>query len=588
MAGPLDEIRAKIDLAEIVSGYLRLQRAGKNLKGLCPFHNEKTPSFFVIPDLNRFKCFGCGESGDAFAFLMRMEGIGFADAARRLAAKAGVQLADNAFEKSATERSRLAGLQRAVQFANYYFRNSLAQSETARAYLQNRGIDEATIEKFQIGFAPDSWDGLLNYLKRNEVRLEEAEHAGVIDSGQRGLYDKFRNRIMFPIWDATGQPIAFGGRALGDGEPKYLNSPESPLFEKRKTLYGLHLARSAIFKSRSVIVVEGYVDLIALHQAGVENAVATLGTALTEEHAQRFQRLQVERVYLAYDADEAGSRATERAFELLNATNLATYVVALPAGQDPDGLYRSEGSNRMQRLIKEAERYPSYAIKALAAKADLRSDDGRARLIAAALPVLAQVRSNSERDAYVEQLAPYAPTFKINPKAAADSLRQDLAAYIRSQRKGAKPASAEAPTRRVATAFGPAILKSEQTILAAALLPSTRSKAWSIMASALFHSPENARLARLLLDQWPTPPSYSLSDMLAELQDEPARHALADIVSQAVVFTEPSETELKDCAAYLRKKTAKSKAAVLLRTIAESERKDEAWSEFIELTKKVE
>ncbi|MCS7066409.1 MAG: DNA primase, partial [Fimbriimonadales bacterium] len=348
---PREEIRERIDLVELVSGYVRLERAGSNFKGLCPFHTERTPSFYVSPSLNRFHCFGCGASGDAFAFLMRIEGVSFREALRRLAERAGVELRESPPEQETQDEHNR--LRRAVFAAHFYYRQCLQRAPRARQYLQQRGLTPETIERFQLGYAPDGWDYLLRFLQKHQITPEDALNAGLVRQGEHGYYDYLRDRIVFPIHDPSGRVIAFGGRALGNEEPKYLNTPETPLFEKRHTLYGWHLARGAIVRQQRAIVVEGYMDLIMLHQYGFEHAVATLGTAFTEHHAGRLRRI-AEQVYLLYDSDNAGVRAALRAAEVLHAAGIPALIVALPTGEDPDSLLQKAGAEALQQALDAA------------------------------------------------------------------------------------------------------------------------------------------------------------------------------------------------------------------------------------------
>jgi DNA primase catalytic core len=357
-----EAIRDRIDLVELVSHYVRLERAGKNFKALCPFHTEKTPSFHVSPALNRFHCFGCGASGDVFTFLMRIEGLSFREAMRRLAQRAGIELREESLpQESPDERDRL---RRLVYAANFFYRQCLRRTPHAQQYLAQRGLTAETIEAFELGYAPDGWDYLLRFLQRHDFSLEDAERAGLLkarDDGS-GYYDRFRNRITFPIHDASGRVVAFGARTLGDEEPKYLNSPETPLFEKRHTFYGWHLARGEILRQKAALIVEGYLDLIMLHQYGFTHSLATLGTAFTEEHAARLKRL-VDRVYLMFDSDAAGVRATLRAGEVLAQAGIPALVVRLPQGDDPDSLLRTQGTAALQQALDTAVPIAHFGIE---------------------------------------------------------------------------------------------------------------------------------------------------------------------------------------------------------------------------------
>ena len=290
-----EEIRARVDLVELIGQHVRLQRAGRRYRGLCPFHQEKTPSFTVDPERGLWHCFGCGEGGDVFSFVMRAEGLSFPEAARRLADRAGMQWETD--PQAAARRERRELLERAneiarARFIDHLVRNESPAAEAARDYLRGRGFSRSVMEEFGIGYALDSWDDLLKALGATGISAEMAQEAGLVKIGERGgHYDVFRDRIMFPIADVTGRTVAFGGRALKEDEPaKYLNSPETPIFRKRRTLYGLNQARKLIVEQGTALIVEGYTDVVSLHQAGLNNVVAGLGTALTREQLQLLAR----------------------------------------------------------------------------------------------------------------------------------------------------------------------------------------------------------------------------------------------------------------------------------------------------------
>ena len=355
----LDEIRARVPLEGVIGKRVRLVRRGRELLGLCPFHNEKTPSFTVNEEKGFFHCFGCGAHGDVFGFLMRDEGLAFPEAVERLAGDAGLALParDPRAEAREKQRHSLFGV---VEGAAKWFEAELAgpRGEAARRYLQARGVDEATRAQFRLGYAPDSRTALRTRLEKDGITEAMMVEAGLLiapDDG-RTPYDRFRGRVIFPICDRRGRVVAFGGRALGDVQPKYLNSPETPLFAKGSLLYGQHLAAPAARKARRLIAVEGYMDVIALHQAGIAEAVAPLGTALTEQQLEALWRLAEDPV-LCFDGDEAGSRAAaravERALPRLSAKRLLRFA-SLPAGQDPDTMVRDRGRQAMAEIVDGA------------------------------------------------------------------------------------------------------------------------------------------------------------------------------------------------------------------------------------------
>ncbi len=352
----IDQIMGRTDIVDVVSPYVHLRKAGRNYLGLCPFHSEKTPSFTVSPDKQMYYCFGCGEGGTAVSFLMKMDNLSFPEALRHLAAKAGVELPERpqkAEDKGkASLWSQIIGVNRLAE--RRFIANLVSpRGNIARDYLKRRGIGDETVRRFRLGYALDEWDDLKSCLLRDRVSLKQAEQAGLLVFREDGhSYDRFRGRIVFPVSDVKDRPIAFGGRLLGPGEPKYLNSPESPVYTKGRHLYGLNVTREDIQKKGYAIVVEGYFDLISLWNAGVTHVVATLGTALTRDQVDLIRRY-TSQVAVVFDPDEAGRRALERSLSMFLAGNIHVKAVVLPDGLDPDDFVRSLGP---ERFLKEVER----------------------------------------------------------------------------------------------------------------------------------------------------------------------------------------------------------------------------------------
>ena len=625
MRDPREEIRERIDLVELVSGYVRLERAGSNFKGLCPFHTERTPSFYVSPSLNRFHCFGCGASGDAFAFLMRIEGISFREALHRLAERAGVELRRESLARQEAE-DEIERLRRAVFAAHFYYRQCLQRAPRARQYLQQRGLTPETIERFQLGYAPNGWDYLLRFLQKHQITIEDALSAGLIRQGEHGHYDYLRDRVVFPIHDAAGRVIAFGGRTLSDEEPKYLNTPETPLFEKRNTLYGWHLARGAIVRQRSAIVVEGYMDLIMLHQFGFEHAVATLGTAFTEQHAAQLRRL-VERVYLLYDSDSAGIRAALRAAEVLEEAGVPTFIVELPMGEDPDSLLHKAGAEALQQALDAArpaslfgleQVIQEHLIRAGVERVELLDLPARARVLQDSLRFVARLRSPVEQTACLERLTPLSPAYLTSPQAALEALQRDVRRLQREQRRApggrasrrAEPggrASRRAETaggqtsRRAETLVGGdtdatagegtpppalsvqlprAVIDAERTILRAALTAETAAMVLDQLPHIEWSLPEHRALAQAL-QQLPQPPyRYAERELLNALQDEPQQALLTSLLLQ----TEPplSPTTVAECLAYLQRRRERARRLQILNELTRSDQPPdpEKWQEY--------
>jgi DNA primase len=406
----IEEIRTRADIVEVVARYVTLKHSGRNHLGLCPFHSEKTPSFNVNAERQIFHCFGCGAGGDVFAFLMRMEGLAFPEAVRRLAEQVGVEVGDTIL--SAEEEQRRAEreqLRRITEVACQFYQQQLLEAPAGaagRQYLRQRGFDGDLARQFRLGWAPDSWDALARHLHDKGFEAPPArERLGLLRAGQEGRsdYDLFRRRLLFPILDERGRPVAFGGRVLDDSLPKYINSPESPIYHKSRVLYGLYQAREAMRRSGEAIVVEGYFDQLALYRAGFHNAVATCGTALTTEQAHLLKRF-ASRVLMLFDQDAAGQKATFRAMDVLLAEGLGAAVVALEPGDDPDSFLRRHSAADLQARLDAARPVLEvYMDTVLTAHGP--AIEGRARAAEEILGKLRLLTSDIERDLYLRALA---------------------------------------------------------------------------------------------------------------------------------------------------------------------------------------
>lgn len=424
----LSEVRAKSDIVEVISGYVALKQAGRTYKGLCPFHTEKTPSFVVSPEKQLFHCFGCGAGGDVFSFVMKAENVGFAEAVRILADRAGIAIEEGS-QETREARERLRALYEANEAACEYFQRVLAESpeaENARAYLKRRGLVDEIVGKFRLGYALPSWDALLKALTKNKIPKEVLLEAGLVIPGKDpgSCYDRFRARLMFPICDSSGRVIGFGGRVLDDSVPKYLNSPETTLFKKGKNLYGLHLAKDGIRKESAAVIVEGYMDAIAAHQHGFGHVVASLGTALTEEQARTLRRY-APGVVIAYDADAAGATATVRGMEILAGAGLIVRVASLPAGEDPDATVRRGGAEALARVLADAKPLIDYKLHLAVSSCDRSTVEGRVNAAREAARVLATIESAVERSEYTRKVA---SELEIDP----DALNKDVEAIVRA------------------------------------------------------------------------------------------------------------------------------------------------------------
>jgi len=408
------------DMLEVVAPYTTLKKSGANHMGRCPFHNEKSPSFSVDPAQKLYYCFGCGEGGNVLTFIQKKEGLDFADAVNMLADKYGVRLqyedTDPRQEKRSQERERLLGI--LDQAAAYYSRFLLESSSAAaaRSYLNQRGFTEAVIREYRLGFSPAAGTALLKAAEVKGYSRDELSRAGLILERNGRVYDRFRGRLMFPFTDHRGRVLGFGARVLDDSKPKYLNSPDSGIYHKTNLVFGLGNARATITKEDAVFIVEGYTDVLALHQAGIANAVASMGTALTEQQLKEISRF-THNVFLAFDADAAGRSAMLRALELSKQHGLAMRVVQIPAGKDPADLVLAEGGARtFGELAAKAPTLLEYQVQVTLSEAGIESSQGRVRAFSALKQVLAGAASSIERD---EQLRIIADRLRLSPENVA-------------------------------------------------------------------------------------------------------------------------------------------------------------------------
>jgi DNA primase len=434
----LDELVARSDIVEVIGARVPLKKGGREYKACCPFHNEKSPSFWVSPDKQFYHCFGCGAHGTVIGFLMQYEKMEFLDAVADLALRAGMEL-----PRGADSNRDAAGvdLHDVMARATRFFEQNLADNARAQRYIESRGIDATTAAQFAMGYAPNAWDALLNRLGAHEEERQRLLGLGLIVARDTrggetaGFYDRFRDRLMFPIRDSRGRVIGFGGRIIDQGEPKYLNSPETPLFHKGRELYGLFEAKRARADLKRLLIVEGYMDVVRLHQAGITYAVATLGTATTPEHLNKIFKLTSEVVF-CFDGDRAGRAAAWRALEnsLKEARDGREFkFMFLPEGHDPDTLVAASGAAAFEERLKSAQPLSEYLVQHLRAEVDLDHVDGRARLKALVAPLLARMPEGIYRELLVERLA-------AEVKMPAAALKKSFAASPES--RPAEPAGA--------------------------------------------------------------------------------------------------------------------------------------------------
>jgi len=397
----LQELKMKTDIEDVISAYVTLKRRGATLVGLCPFHNEKTPSFTVYPATQSFYCFGCGAGGDAITFLKKIENLDYLDAVKTLAQRAGLQMPQEGFDDSLSKRRRRI-LEMNREAARFYHSVLLSpEGKVGYDYYIGRALSAATINHFGLGFAPNQWDALLKYMRAKGYQPAELVDAGLARKGQKGYYDNFRNRVMTPIIDVRGNVIAFGGRVLDDSKPKYINTGDTLVYKKTNELFALNFAKDS--KEDALILCEGYMDVIAMHQAGFTNAVAGCGTALTTEQVRLISRYAKE-VILTYDADEAGQKALQKAMTLFDQTDVKVRIPALVGGKDPDEIIRTYGRDKFKGMLEGASNETEFRLLALRRQYNLATTQGKIDFIGGALKILATLPP-VERDLYVSRLS---------------------------------------------------------------------------------------------------------------------------------------------------------------------------------------
>ncbi|HUR98280.1 MAG TPA: DNA primase [Pyrinomonadaceae bacterium] len=463
----IDDLKDRADLVRIIEPYAALKKKGANWMGCCPFHEEKTPSFSVSPNKGFYKCFGCGKGGNAFTFLMEMEGLNFPEAIQRVAEMSGVPLPepvdDQQFQRTKKKREEKKKLsdqvielnQIALEFWEAELQGTSKKAKDAREYLAGRGISEEVQKQFRIGFSPDSWDSLLNHLKEKRADEKLIEQSGLVSVNEEKdrVFDRFRGRIMFPVLDVNGNPIAFGARAMGDDQPKYLNSPETPAYVKGENLYGLFQAKDEIRKKKFAILVEGYLDLIALVQHGVRNVAASLGTAFTPEQSKLLGRF-AKKVVINYDGDVAGIGAARRAVEILLPNDFEIKVLVLPDGKDPDDFIREHGAERYNHARGRAVPYLDFVLKSALQGRSLANAKQKAEAIEDVLPVLSDIKNPIQKRESFDQAMNF---FRVE----STGLKRDLWTAVK---QGSK-VGAETLKKQVKRATAAKITVAEQQLL---------------------------------------------------------------------------------------------------------------------------
>lgn len=420
----LQELKSRNDLSEIAASYVNLKRRGKNLIGLCPFHNEKTPSFNIYPDNGSFYCFGCSTGGDVITFVMKIENLDYIEAVRFLAQRAGMQMPEDGVDDSMAKlKMRILEINR--ETARFYHQSLYEQTgQSAYTYLRQRGLDNRTIKRFGLGYAPNSGFALVNYLKAKNYSQSELVQANVAGISQKGnAYDRFRNRVMFPIIDLRGNVVAFGGRIMTDEKPKYINTSDTPVYHKSNGLFAMNFAKDS--KTKQLILAEGYMDVIALHKAGFTNAIASLGTSLTDEQARIISRYADEAV-ICYDADDAGQRAAQRAIPILKKTGLLVKVLTIPGNKDPDEFIKAHGENgaaRFKSLLESCGNDVEYRLQKLKSNYAVETETGRIQFLQKAVLLLCDIEDRIAQDVYIRKLS---EDMDVDRNAISDMVRKEV------------------------------------------------------------------------------------------------------------------------------------------------------------------
>lgn len=520
MADERDEIRARVNIVELVGREVPIKQKGKHWTGLCPFHADKNPSFTVSPDTGRYRCWSCGETGDIFTWVMKRRNVDFVEALDILAKEAGIEIKRGGGMPPTVRQT----YQEAMDEALAFFREQFAKSSVVQDYCARRGLDPETLETWEMGYAPDVSEALPTHLRRKGISLSEAKNLFLVDGDQdTGYYAKFRGRLMFPIRDEKGALVAFGGRLLGDGQPKYINSSDTPIYRKSRVLYGMYRAREAIRQSRRAVLVEGYLDVIACHRAGVTSAIASLGTSLTEDHAKLLKRW-CEEVVILYDSDEAGQRAAGRAVEILEAEQLRVRVALMPPGDDPDTLLRKEGAAAVQRSVEGGVLPSEYGLRSLEKKRGPQEPE----FWDEASSILADESNAIELTRHIDRLAGVFPGTR-DLDLAKKAIQGMIAKAKRSKKKGAEP------NARPGVGFEPRAIRGELTsaevvIFCAFLSDEFRRQAWSFaQMTDLFASGMGRDLSLAIKAAYPIPPQGKPAEWLPRLGDSELESFLADL-----------------------------------------------------------
>ena len=560
----IDDIRNRSDIVSVISEYVALKKRGRNYLGLCPFHSEKTASFTVSAEKQMFHCFGCGEGGNIFSFLMKIENIGFAEAVAELGEKLGIKVS-KPLGGSGLSTSEKEKIYSTMLLAAKFFRAAFeAESgKPARDYLAGRGVGEAAAKTFALGFAPAAWDSLFKHLIARGAAPELIEKAGLTlpRENKDGYYDRFRNRLMFPVCDSRGRVVAFSGRALDNSEPKYLNSPDTPVYRKGDTVFGLNLAKEAVKKEKFAVLVEGNLDTVTVHQSGVLNVAAPLGTALTAAQCKLLAR-SADTIVLAFDADPAGEAAAERSAEIIRAQGMKVKVASFAGAKDPDELIRKNGAESFKTAIEQALPYLEFKLRRLISRYNLNDIEARGQALKEAAKLL-----GAEKDGFTQ---------KEYAKLAAGLLKVDgEALQAEIKRQGYYGGAAEKNLRRVTEKPGSRRAAAEQKLIALAVDSGEGLRALKEeLTEADFRTPQAAAVAKVLFGgEFAGEGNFSQS-VLDKITDEAVRNYLTGAVLSEHL-EKPGEI-MRDCIAVIRSESSKSRIDGLKEELRAAEQANDA------------
>ncbi|MBQ9250608.1 MAG: DNA primase [Oscillospiraceae bacterium] len=564
----ITELTERNDIVDVVSGYVRLtKRSGANMFGLCPFHSEKTPSFSVSPDKQIYHCFGCGKGGGVINFIMEIENLSFPEAVEFLAKRAGMPLPEETNDRESRRRARMLALNKdAARF--FYEQLSTAEGRRAGEYMVRRRISPATAKNFGLGFAPNTWDSLLHAMERKGYSGQELFEAGLARRGKNGgYYDVFRDRLMFPVIDVRSNVIGFSGRILGDGEPKYMNSPETLVFNKSRNLFALNLAKKS--KSGYIILSEGNIDVVSLHQAGFDSAVASLGTSLTPEQARLLSRY-TDQVIIAYDNDGAGVKAAQRAIGILEKLDMRVKVLRMSGAKDPDEFIQTRGADAFRNLLEASENQVDYRLRSVTDKYDLSVDEQKVEFLKEATELVAKLPGAVERQVYAMRVASLAGIASDVVAAEVERRRKRLLSRARKEdeRQQSRPARQAQPAEKELRYTDSASAAAEEGLIRLLYLEPSLGKSPQLPAAEDFSSPALGHIyteIRRRIDRGETVSTSALSEALS-LQE---MSLLVELLQKPEVLSQ-GEKALADYIEKIRQQKNLAAGSTDLRALADS------------------